>query len=172
MNLIEFCKRCEEVVISDNKIHFTQFNSDRSGGHIQRMWWSKKDEDVISLIHENIDEYNECLNDEERIEFVRELVTDCLSYDEKSVYSDYDNISFYNDFFNYTVDSKTPKESFEDSEDVIFCEDYPYRYGTYSGIIDLHTLEILECETDGDHSPCGGADEIYVHIPLSLLKRV
>ena len=165
-------QRCEEVTISDGKIDFTQFKGDHMDGHLQRQWWTKRDEDVIELIHEHMDEYNQCHSDEEKLEFIRELVREAMPYGDCHFQSDYDDIEFHNTFFTHVVDPTTPEQYLKDWEEVVFLEDYPYRYGTYSGTINLETLEVEDVCVDGDSSPCGGPNEIYIHVPSSILEKV
>ena len=95
--------------------------------------------------------------DKDKVELLKELGDDMFHCGgDKSRVSDYDTLSYCIGSVGY--EKVEELEKLEDYKEFCFVEDYPYRYGTYSGVYNLHTGEFEEFYCEGDSSPCGGPD--------------
>jgi len=172
MNFKKLCQECEEVEISNGVVTFTGYHADRNDYHTDRGWWCIPLEEVVDMIKNNYEEFSECETDEEKIEWLSEMGSEEFNCGgSKSRSSDYDTLS-YN---IKSLDFQSVDESLESPDDYTeFCyiEDYPYRYGTYSGTYNMKTDKFEEFYCDGDSSPCGGPDYAGFNVTPYLLNML
>ena len=171
MDFIHLCKNSEEVTIQDGVAEFTGYNAERNDYHTDRAYWVIPFTDVVEMVKNHMEEFSECETDEERIQFLQELGGEEFNYGgNKSSTSDYDTLSYLIPSLGYEKEEEL--EKLEDYTEFCYVEDYPYRYGTYSGVYNLKTEEIVEFYIDGDSSPCGGSDYSGFNVTPLLLEEL
>ena len=166
-----FCCRCQEVIICDSVATFTGYDAGRDEYHGDRAIWWYPISVIITLMQDHLEDWNDCETDEERTELVQILVEDAIPYgDSSKCNSDYSTVYYNTEFYNW----KDPEEEayLKKQTDVCFIEVYPYRYGTYSGMYDMQSKDFIEFYSDGDHSPCGGPDELYALVPPNVIQTL
>ena len=153
MDLLSFFEKCEEVIISNGVASFTHYQAERDEYHGERNWWTYTIDAVLPMVKENLERWEECEDDEERAELICELAEEYgLEYGNSPHvrYADGEGPVYYS-LNGYTWEDPVSHMDFAKGvKDLIFIEVYPYRYGCYTGEIDMATESITTIDIDGD----------------------
>ena len=169
LNLKEFTQECDEVYEENDLIEFVNY-SNRENYHINREYKTYQFEDVIKLVHQFKEEYDECETDGQRLEFISDVLTGDGGGSLDSCDSDNTTISYTTPYWTHIVDD-TPIESYMKGVDkVVWVEDYPYKGGVYSGTLNTKTLEVKEIEVE-ESSSCMGGEGLWI-VPPSILSEI
>jgi len=172
MDFLKFCSNCDEVTLADGVATFTGFHAERDDYHVNRTYWVIPFDEVVETLKEYADEFGECQSDEERVEFLEELGKDIWACGGmESRISDCDTLSYNIKSVDYSYENES-LPPLKDYDEFCYVEDCPYRYGTYSGVYNLHTGEFDEFNCDGESSPCGGPDYAGFNVTPQLLVKL